>query len=313
CGFIGINFIQRILKEKESPQIRIVDNLCVGSRENLDRLADFREGQTVSKSVELVVGDILDSELFLDMCKGVDVVVHLAANTGVLPSIENPISDCEVNVRGTLNCLEGARLAGVKRFVFASSGAPLGHQHPPIHEKMAPRPLSPYGASKLAGEGYCSAYFGSFGLETVVLRFGNVYGPISADKFSIVAKFIKLIIAGESLPIYGDGKQTRDFIYIDDVVEAIRLGTVMPEIGGEIFQIATYRENTVLELAHCLNHLAEKHLGRKSELIHEQEKDGEIRRNYSDISKARKLLGFEPRYGLEEGLEKTFLWFLENT
>ena len=137
--------------------------------------------------------------------EGADVVIHLAANTGVGPSVENPRMDCETNVTGTLNALEAARAAGAGRFVFASSGAPLGVQTPPLHEEMAPHPASPYGASKLAGEGYCSAWFHSFGVETVVLRFGNVYGEGSTRKASVVAKFIKRALAGEVLEIYGDG------------------------------------------------------------------------------------------------------------
>jgi len=270
----------------------------------------FSEERDANAAVELIVGDILDEKLALTAAEDIDVIVHLAANTGVLPSIEDPRGDCETNVLGTLNYLEAARRRKVKRFGFASSGAPLGEQEPPINENMAPRPLSPYGASKLAGEGYCSAYFGSFGLETVALRFGNVYGPGSTHKSSVVAKFIKLLMAGEPLTIYGDGAQTRDFIFIEDLIEAIRLAAFAPSIGGEVFQIATHQEHTVLEVANALNRLAERHLGKKSELIHEEQKAGEIRRNYSDISKARNLLGFKPRYNLEEGLEKTFLWFV---
>jgi UDP-glucose 4-epimerase len=313
CGFIGVNLVEKLLREEESSCIRVVDNLSVGTKEDLGRVADFVEGETNQVRTELIIGDILDAELIRDACEHVDIVVHLAANTGVLPSIENPLIDCEVNVRGTLNCLEGARKAGVRRFVFASSGAPLGQQDPPIHENMAPRPLSPYGASKLAGEGYCSAFFGSFGLETVVLRFGNVYGPRSTHKSSVVAKFIKQLMKDEPLPIFGDGNQTRDFIFIDDLIEAVKLASITTGIGGEVFQIATYQEHTVLEVADTLNRLAERFLGRKSPLIHESQKNGEIRRNYSDISKARKLLGFEPRCGLEKGLEKTFLWFIKNS
>ena len=171
--------------------------------------------------------------------------------------------------------------------------------------------ISPYGASKLCGEAYCSAYFGSFGLETVALRFGNVYGPYSTHKGSVVAKFIKHIMAGEQLPVYGDGNQTRDFIYVDDLVNAILLAMEKPDIGGEVFQIATHKEHTVAEVAESLNMLAEKYLGRKSEIVYERERKGEVRRNYSDISKARRLLGFEPKWELERGLEETFLWFLK--
>jgi len=146
----------------------------------------------------------------------------------------------------------------------------------------------------------------------VVLRFGNVYGPRSSHKGSVVAKFIKHILAGEPMPIYGDGNQTRDFIYVEDLVEAIVLSMEKPGIGGEIFQIATHREHTVGEVAEELNRLSERYLGRKNPIVYEKERKGEVRRNFSDISKARKMLGFEPRFDLITGLEHTFLWFLEH-
>lgn len=317
CGFIGLNLIRFLINSNENVCIRIVDDLSVGQPEDLNRVCTFNLVRTEElrgwdNGVALIVGDIQDAGLADFVCQGADRVVHLAANTGVIPSIEDPRADCEINVIGTFNYLEAAGKCGVRRFVFASSGAPLGEQTPPINENMVPRPISPYGASKLCGEAYCSAFFGSFGLETVALRFGNVYGPYSTHKGSVVAKFIKHIMAGESLPIYGDGNQTRDFIYINDLVDAILLAVEKPDVGGEVFQIATHKEHTVAEVAEALNRIAEKHLGRKSEIAYEKERKGEVKRNYSDISKARRLLGFEPKWELEEGLEETFLWFLKN-
>ncbi len=314
CGFIGVNLIRRILDEKGA-RIRVIDNLSVGTREDLSSvgdLVDISNHENIgapAHELELVKGDVRDALLAENVCKGVDAVVHLAANTGVLPSVEDPRSDCMTNVLGVFNYLEAARLNGVSRFVFASSGAPLGEQTPPIHEEMAPKPISPYGASKLAGEAYCSAYHGSFGIETAALRFGNVYGIHSHHKGSVVAKFIKQILAGEPLTIYGDGAQTRDFVYIDDLTRAIALALDKEGFGGEVFQIASSREHTVAEVGETLNRLARMHLGRASEIIYRNERKGEVRRNYSDISKAKKLLGFRPVYDLTEGLEKTFLWF----
>ncbi len=316
CGFIAVNLIKRLMEEGDGHRIRAIDSLTVGKRKDLSSVGEFGEitrdeiGAKSGKSLELVVGDIRDGELAVKACRGIDAVIHLAANTGVIPSIGNPIADCKTNVLGTLNYLDACRHAGVKRFVFASSGAPLGEKGPPIHEEMVARPISPYGASKLAGEAYCSAFHGSYGVETVALRFGNVYGPRSSHKGSVVAKFIKHLFAGEPLPIFGDGTQTRDFIYVDDLVGAILLALERPGVGGEVFQIATHREHTVGEVAEILNRLAEKHLGRKSEIVYEKERKGEVKRNYSDISKARRMLGFEPKVSLEEGLERTFLWFI---
>jgi len=315
CGFIGVNLIKRLMDKGDGHRIRVIDNLTVGRREDLSSVAEFCEisGDEIEAEpgnrLELVVGDIRDEDLAVKACRGMDAVVHLAANTGVIPSIEDPRMDCVVNVLGTFNYLDACRKSNVKRFVFASSGAPLGEQEPPIHEEMVPRPISPYGASKLCGEAYCSAYHGSFGLDTVALRFGNVYGPYSTHKGSVVAKFIKQILERETLTIYGDGNQTRDFVYVEDLVDAILLALQKPNIGGEVFQIATHREHTVGEVAEVLNRLAEKHLGRKSEIVYEKERKGEVKRNYSDISKARRMLGFEPEVGLEEGLELTFKWF----
>jgi UDP-glucose 4-epimerase len=317
CGFIGVNVVRSLLAKDRDCRVRVVDLLCVGTREDLVAAGEFFEigeknlKKGPSSRLELVVGDIRDQELALRACKGIDAVVHLAANTGVIPSIEDPRSDCMANVLGTLNYLEAARQNAVKRFVFASSGAPLGEQTPPIHEEMVPRPISPYGASKLCGEAYCSAYYGSYGLETVALRFGNVYGPHSTHKGSVVAKFIKHIMASEPLPIYGDGNQTRDFVYVEDLVEAIVAAIEKAGLGGQVFQIATHKEHTVAEVAEELNALAKKFLGRVSPIVFKRERKGEVQRNFSDISKARRMLGFEPKHDLKAGLEKTFLWFLE--
>lgn len=318
CGFIGINLIRFILSKQPDCKIRVVDNLSVGTRNDLSLAGDFTEaaekdiGGRLMNRLELVVGDIRDDSLAEIVCRGADAIVHLAANTGVIPSIEDPFADCRSNVIGTLNYLEAARSNAVTGFVFASSGAPLGKQVPPVHEKMVPCPISPYGASKLAGEAYCSAYHGSFGLNTVTLRFGNVYGPYSSHKGSVVAKFIKQIFAGEHLTIYGDGNQTRDFIYVGDLVKAIVSAMGKTGIGGEIFQIATHREHTVGEVAAGLNQLAHKLLGRTSPIIYEKERKGEVMRNFSDITKAKEVLGFEPEYDLKKGLEETFGWFLQN-
>ena len=243
------------------------------------------------------------------MCaEDIDVIVHLAANTGVEPSVRNPRADMEANVAGTLNLLEAARRKNVKRFVFASSGAPAGEVDPPIHEEIAPHPVSPYGASKLAGEGYCSAYYRTFGIKTVILRFGNVYGAGSSHKSSLVAKFIRQGLEGRTCEIYGDGNQTRDFIYIDDLVEAIRKAAVFKS-GGEIFQIATNREHTVNEVAKILQEeLNQK--GMTVRIAHSAPRKGDVRRNFSNTSKAKKILGWQAEVHLREGIGRTVDWFI---
>jgi len=198
CGFIGRNLIKNLLAEG-GHVIRVVDNLTVGSRDDLAAVCDFTESDksslltpdsSLSSKVELVVGDILDEQLAVQVAQDMDVIVHLAANTGVLPSVENPRLDCVTNVIGTLNYLEAARHNKVGRFIFASSGAPAGECEPPIHEELPPHPVSPYGASKLAGEGM-SAYSRTFGVDTVCLRFSNCLRGTVHQKNSVVAKFIK--------------------------------------------------------------------------------------------------------------------------
>ena len=180
CGFVGTSLIARILKDQPDVHICILDNLSVGTTDDLAEVCSFDEvsENTIpdKPGVFLLTGDIRNAELCLAATIGIGCIVHLAANTGVGPSVEDPRADMESNIIGTFNMLEGARLNGVKRFVFASSGAPAGTVEPPIHEELAPHPVSPYGASKLAGEGYCSSYFQTFGINTVSLRFGNVYG-----------------------------------------------------------------------------------------------------------------------------------------
>ena len=313
CGFIGKALVKQILAEKKDAQITILDNLSVGTREDLAQACVFEEvaasERIDSPGVKLVVGDVRDVKLVMQCVKDIDCIVHLAANTGVRPSVEDPRADMENNVIGTFNMLEAARQYDTKRFVFASSGAPIGEVEPPIHEELAPHPVSPYGASKLAGEDYCSAYFRTFGLETVVLRFGNVYGPGSTHKSSVVAKFIRQAMQGETLEIYGDGNQTRDFIYIEDLIRAVQLAASVPGIGGETFQIASNAETTVNELVEQLLPVLAQAGYPNIQVRHAAPRRGDVRRNFSDTSKAQKMLGWRAEVELLEGLKKTVKWF----
>ena len=310
CGFIGSTLIATLLKENPEVNIRVLDNYSVGTKDDLyEAIAFFdKTGKLNPKGIEFVEGDIKDYNTCRQCCEGVDVIVHLAANTGVAPSVENPRYDMETNVIGTFNMLEAARQNKVKKFIFASSGATVGEVEPPIHEEKVQKPVSPYGTSKLAGEAYCSSYFQTFDIKTVSLRFGNVYGPLSKHKSSVVAKFLKQAFAGESLEIYGDGGQTRDFIYIDDLIQAITL-SVKSDVGGEVFQIATYKETTVNEITDKIKELFERETGEKVRILHGQTRLGDVKRNYSDISKAKRMLGFSPEFDLDKGLKNTFNYF----
>lgn len=312
CGFIGPSLIARLLNDRANV-VRVIDDLSTGRVENLHRVAEI---ETVAagvlapprRRIQLALGNIIDAELAQAACRGMDVVIHLAANTGVAPSIEDPRADCLANVIGTFNYLEGARAAGVRRFVFASSGATVGECEPPIHELVPARPVSPYGASKLAGEAYCSAYARTFGLATVALRFGNVYGPGSEHKESVVAKFIRRAFAGQPLQIYGDGAQTRDFIYIDDLTRAIERASAAEGIGGEVLQIATARETTVGELVEALSIALAAEGFPRPRIEFLDRRPGEVLRNFADTRKAAALLGWSPEVSLPDGLRRTVLW-----
>lgn len=317
CGFIGRNLITKLLKEGVN-YICVVDNLSVGTRHSLSQVCEFSEVDLPNhkninpQKVELVVGDILNPDLALIATKGMDVIVHLAANTGVPTSVENPRKDCMTNVVGTLNYLEAARKNTIKRFIFASSGAPIGDCEPPIHEEIAPHPVSPYGASKLSCEGYCSAYYHTFNIQTVALRFGNVYGPLSEEKTSVIAKFIRQALSGETLEIFGDGKQTRDFIYIDDLVRAILLSAKNQQSTGELFQIATNSETNITSLADKLVNILREKGVKEVHVSHKPIRLGDVKRNFSDVSKALRILGWKAEVSLDEGLKRTVDWFFSN-
>jgi UDP-glucose 4-epimerase len=314
CGFLGTALIKRLLQQG-GHVVRVLDNLSTGTREDLAMVTKYRELMPDALTnqplgVELIVGDIMDDQLALKVSQGCDCIVHFAANTGVGPSVENPRADMLANVVGTFNYLEAARLKKIPRFIFASSGAPAGEVEPPIHEELPPHPVSPYGASKLAGEGYCSAYKRTFGIDTVMLRFGNVYGPGSVHKSSVVAKFIRRALVGETLEIYGDGTQTRDFIYIDDLIEAVMLAATIQNIGGEAFQIATNRETTVGEMAENLVSTMKAAGVADIKLVNAETRLGDVKRNFSDTSKAKRMLGWQPKINLDDGLQKTVAYFL---
>ena len=316
CGFLGTALIKSLL-EQGVQNIRVLDNQSTGTRNDLKQFSDFQEVEASGlssppKGLELIVGDILDAELAVEISRECDIIIHFAANTGVGPSVDDPRADMLANVMGTFNYLEAARANKIRRFIFASSGAPLGEVEPPVHEELAPHPVSPYGASKLSGEGYCSAYKRSFGIDTVTLRFGNVYGPGSIHKSSVVAKFIRQALAGEPLEIYGDGLQSRDFIFIDDLIDAVKLAASVPRIGGEAFQIASNCETTVGEMAEVLVGELRRQGLMNIHLINGETRLGDVKRNYSDISKAQAKLGWAPKVSLEEGLSRTVSYFLNN-
>lgn len=314
CGFIGSNLIRRILEDSPRSNIRVLDNLSSGTEDDLKKICKFENISCIKKppvNIELYIGDIRDEKICNAAIIGIDVVVHLAASTGVAPSVQDPMFDFTNNVIGTLNLLNSARKVKLKKFIFASSGAPLGETSPPIHEELPTRPLSPYGASKLSGEGYASAYFHSYGIETVCLRFSNVYGPGSNKKESVIAKFIKNILSQNKINIYGDGNQTRDFIYIDDLIDAIAKAIQIDGVGGEVFQIATNRETSINDLILIITKSFKNRLNSKIIIENKEKRLGDVQRNYSSINKAKKILRWTPKTKITEGIIKTVSYFEE--
>jgi UDP-glucose 4-epimerase len=292
AGFIGSALV-RLLAER-GYAVRVFDNLSTGSRTNLE-----------DTDAELVEGDVRDVEALQGAAAGSEIVFHLAAGTGVVPSIEDPFADFDLNARGTLSALWAARKVGAGRLVFSSSNAPLGAGAYPASEEKPTAPLSPYGASKAAGEAYCSAFHSAYGLEAVAVRFSNAYGPRSAHKSNVIPLFIRRLLAGDELTVYGDGTQTRDFVYVTDLADGLLRAAETAGIGGEVFQLASGVETSVNDLVDRLTELA----GREPEVRREPPRAGEILRNYSLVDKARGRLGYRPRVRLEDGLRDTYQWF----
>ncbi|MDD5454375.1 MAG: GDP-mannose 4,6-dehydratase [Candidatus Ratteibacteria bacterium] len=310
CGFIGANLVKYFL-DRDETNITVYDNLSTGSKDNLNKaVSDSRK----KGRVKLIKGDILDISKLSKSLKGSSIVVHLAAHTKVIESLAHPEESHKINTIGTFNVIESARTNKIDKFIFASSNATVGEQTVPINEKIVPQPISPYGASKLYGEALCSSYFRSYGLKTIALRFANVYGGYSQHKTSVIPKFIKTAKEGKNLEIYGDGKQTRDFINVKDICQAIYLCStalyplsLIPNIYGEIFQIATGKETKIIDLAKTIQDLTENINGQKLKIVFKKANKGEIRKNYSDITKAKKLLNFKPTIDIKEGLRDLIL------
>ena len=292
AGFIG-RHLADFLTQQDGVAVTVIDNESLGHRSHLDL-----------DKVRFVQGDLRNRDELRTAMEGQDVVVHLAADTRVIESIADPRHNFESNVVGTFNLLELSRELGVSRVVAASTGgAILGDVEPPVHEEMAPQPTSPYGASKLMLEGYLSAYASSYGISTCALRFSNIYGPRSFHKGSVVAHFYKQILKGERLVVYGDGSQTRDYLYVGDLVEGIWAAVQSGAQGA--FQLGSGTGTTINSLLDEMRTVT----GKAMEVDHQDFRDGEVRDTWCDISKARAGFGFDPTTSLNAGLGETWAWF----
>jgi UDP-glucose 4-epimerase len=312
CGFIGANLIRRIARFNCTDRVRVLDNFSVETSNHLDAsVGGGREHEVVGVQTDLIRGDIADPAILARAMQGVDVVVHLAARSGIAASLMDPGGDLMSNTVGTFNCLDAARTAKVKKFIFASSGAALGDKEPPLSESCVPVPISPYGAGKLACEGYCSAFRHSFGLSTSVLRFSNVYGPYSRHKVSVIAKYVCAALEGSPIIIYGDGRQTRDYLYVDDAAAAIML-CAQKETESPLFHVATGVETSLHQVVEMLKGLLEPRVG-ALKIEYRPARKGEVSRSFADSSKARAELGWEPVNHLDRGLAQTVEWYLGQT
>ena len=300
AGFIGSNLAERLISD--GVRVRVLDNLNTGFMENIKPFLG---------DIEFKQGDVRDLDTLQEVMVGVEVVFHQAAVVSVPKSVDDPIEAAMVNDLGTLHVLETARRAGVRRVVFASSCAVYGDlPQLPKRENMETRPLSPYAASKLHGETYAFLYSDLYGLETVCLRYFNVYGPKqdpTSPYSGVISIFMDRAVQGALPTIYGDGEQFRDFVYVADVVQANLLAAYRDNIAGAVINIGTGSSVTVNSLWENISQFA----GVEGEVERAEERPGDIRESIADISRARELLAYEPHYSFKEGLELTWEWYRE--
>ncbi|MBF0489485.1 MAG: SDR family oxidoreductase [Candidatus Omnitrophica bacterium] len=302
AGFIGSNIAERLIQEGHF--VRILDNFSSGKEENLDFTKNLGKDK-----FELIRGDITNPEDCNKACQGMDYVLHQAALLSVPKSFQDPLAYHRVNIDGVLNMLQASSLHKIKRFVLASSSSIYGDAiNFPEKENDKPLLMSPYALTKLAGEYYCRIFSEHFGVETVCLRYFNVFGPKQslADEYAVVVpKFIHCITNNQEPPIFGNGLQCRDFTYIDNVISANILSATTPGLKHEVFNVATGSERTVLDLATTLNHILGKNIQPKFLPI----RSGDIFKSSADISKVSNTINYKPLIGFEEGLRRTVKYF----
>ncbi len=298
AGFIGSNIVDELVRRNH--EVIVLDDLSTGAESNLE---------SVRQKIELRVESVTDLRAVQSAVAGADYVVHLAARTSVPRSVKDPLETNHVNIDGTLNVLVAARDAKVRRFVYAASSSAYGETPTlPKMESMQPEPISPYGVTKYAGELYAQAFGRSYGLENVSVRYFNVFGPRqdpTSQYSGVLSRFMLAAINNESPVIYGDGEQTRDFTYIDNIVDETLRACDAKEASGKIFNGGTGARTTLNQVVKLL----EKITGKKIQAKYEPPRSGDIRDSQADISLARKILGYEPLVRFEEGLERTWAWY----
>ena len=298
AGFIGSHIVRRLLADGH--EACVVDDLSTGHRENLAEVAD---------SIELLDGSVCDRALLLRAMEGAQWVFHQAALASVQRSVDDPVASNRINVEGTLQVLAAARSCGVRRVVFASSSSVYGDAPAlPKREDMTPAPKSPYAITKLAGEHYCAVYHELFGLETVSLRYFNVFGPHQDPRSqyaAVIPLFISTLMAGRGPTVFGDGEQSRDFTYVENVAEANIRAAQAPGAPGGVFNVGCGTRYSLNDLLAMLGRI----LGLRVRPVYADPRPGDVRDSLADISRARQVLGFEPIIGFEEGLRRTVEWY----
>jgi UDP-N-acetylglucosamine/UDP-N-acetyl-alpha-D-glucosaminouronate 4-epimerase len=300
-GFIGSHLVDRLLELGHA--VRVLDNFSTGHRANLRRTLAH---------IELLEGDLRDPDTVRRAMQGAEIVLHQGALPSVPRSVNDPRTSNAVNVEGTLNVLLAARDAGVRRVVVASSSSVYGDTPTlPKIETMPPTPRSPYAISKLAAEQYTCAFAALYGLETVALRYFNVFGPRqdpTSQYAGVIALFCTAALHGQPYTLQGDGLQSRDFTYVDNAVQANILAATAPDLAGQIFNIACGQRITLLEMVAILNRL----VGRDLPIEYGPPRTGDVRHSLADINRARQLLGYTPAVDVAEGLARTLAWYREN-
>ncbi|HFE63094.1 MAG TPA: SDR family oxidoreductase [Caldithrix sp.] len=298
AGFIGSNIVYELLKRGHT--VRVLDNFATGRRENIAPVLD---------QIELLEGDLRSYHIVRDAVDGIDFILHQGALPSVPRSIKDPITSNQVNVSGTLNILDAAQDAGVKRVVFASSSSIYGDsERLPKQEEMLPNPLSPYAVSKLAGEKYCQVFAKIYNLHTVALRYFNVFGPRqdpNSQYSAVIPKFIKAILRDKQPTIYGDGEQSRDFTFVNNVVEANILATETDFSPGMVFNCACHQRITLNYLVEKINQLMEKNI----KAVYTDPRPGDVKHSFADIERIKTHLGYEAKILFEEGLKRTIEWY----
>jgi UDP-N-acetylglucosamine/UDP-N-acetylgalactosamine 4-epimerase len=306
AGFIGSNLVEHLLKSG-AEKVRVLDNLATGFQKNL-------EGFEKYSAFEFIQGDIRDLAICRKACEGVEYVSHQAALGSVPRSIDDPITTNEVNISGFLNVLVAARDSGIKRMVYAASSSTYGDSTalPKVEDNIG-HPLSPYAVTKYVNELYAGVFARNYGFETIGLRYFNVYGPRQNPRgayAAVIPLFIDAVISGKVPHINGDGEQTRDFTYVENAVQANMKALAIRDKSAlnQVYNIALGKKKTLNEMFALINRIA----GTDIKATHGPERKGDVRDSLADISKARKLLGYEPSSSIEEGLEKTYRWFRDN-